>query len=180
MLRFTRIDDQPLDSARAAHVLRLRLSYHERVGSRLVVQMPNGTAVAIVLPRGSRMRDGTVLSGDDGAVAVVEEEVEPVTRVTADSVDALMRAVYHLANRHVPVQLASDYLLIERDAVLERMLVALGVSIEHAELPFNPEIGAYHGHDDNGHRHREEADQISPTIGEQLSIEAHQSRGSSA
>ncbi len=179
MLRFKLIEKQPLEPERAAHALRLRLAYHERVKSRLVVQLPDGPVVAILLPRGSRMRDGMVLTGDDGAVVIVEAAMEPVTRVIADSVNTLLRAVYHLANRHVPVQLAKDHLLIERDPVLERMLVALGVSVEHVESPFDPEPGAYDAHDHTGHHH-EEADQVSATIGEELSIEAHRARRPSA
>jgi urease accessory protein len=63
--------------------------------------------------------------------------------------------------------------LIERDPVLERMLAALGAHVEHLELPFDPEAGAYDGHAHaHGPSHDEEVDQAS-TLGEQLSIEAH-------
>jgi hypothetical protein len=52
--------------------------------------------------------------------------------------------------------------------------------VEHIEAPFEPEAGAYDGH---GHSHepshREEIDEVSATIGEQLSIAAHRPRGGS-
>lgn len=170
MPRLTRVHEPPLSAEERARALKLPLTHAERVRSRLAVMRPEG-AIAIVLPerRRAALRDGTVLSGDDGTLAVVVAAPEPLTRITAPP-PLLMRAVYHLANRHVPVQLASDHLLIEREPVLERMLAALGAGIEHVEQPFDPEPGAYEGH---SHGHNAEADPASATIGEQLSIAAH-------
>ena len=159
-----------------ARAVRLRLTHTERAKARLAAMLPDGTAVAIVLPdrqRGSTLRDGTVLTGDAGVLAIVDAVPEPVTRVNA-ATPLLLRAVYHLANRHVPTQLAADHLLIERNPVLEHMLVTLGAGIEHVELPFDPEPGAYDGHAHaGGHRHASETDAASASIGEQLSISAH-------
>ena len=179
MLRLNRVHEQPLSAEEAARAPRLRLTHAERAKVRLAAMLPDGTAVAIVLPdrqRGSTLRDGTVLAGEAGAFAIVEAAPEPVTRVNA-ATPLLLRAVYHLANRHVPTQLSTGHLLIERDPVLERMLVSLGVGIEHVELAFDPEPGAYEGH---AHSHGEgargyarEIDAVSDSIGEQLSIAAH-------
>jgi urease accessory protein len=176
MLRLTQLLDRPLAAQEADHAVRLHLAYGERVKSRLATMSVDGQAVAILLPRDSVMRDGALLTGDDGALARIEAAPEPVTRVTADTPLALLRAVYHLANRHVPAQLAVDHALIERDPVLETMLLGLGARIEHIEAPFDPEGGAYHGEDHHGPSHREEVDAVSATIGEQLSIAAHARR----
>jgi hypothetical protein len=77
----------------------------------------------------------------------------------------------------VPAQLGLDAVLIERDPVLERMLVALGAQVTHVEAPFDPESGAYGG----GHRHDGEGG-VDPgaTVGEQLSIAAHRARAEPA
>jgi urease accessory protein len=175
MLLLVRIHEGPLDPAARTHTL--RLAYDERVKSRLAAMCEDGIAAAITLPRGSVMRDGTVLAGNDGEFVIVHAAPQPVARITAPTPLALMRAVYHLANRHVPAQLAFDQVLIERDPVLERMLIALGAQVEHLDLPFDPEGGAYdsraHSH---GHHHHGEADEVSATIGERLSIEAHRER----
>jgi urease accessory protein len=176
MLRLTQLLDRPLAPQEADHAVRLRLVYGERVRSRLATMSVDGQAVAILLPRGSVMRNGALLAGDDGALARVEAAPEPVTRVTADTPLALLRAVYHVANRHVPAQLAVDHALIERDPVLEAMLLGLGAHIEHVDAPFDPEGGAYNGEHHHGPSHREEVDAVSATIGEQLSIAAHARR----
>jgi urease accessory protein len=181
MLRFTRIHDAPLEAAQAAGAVRLRLTYDERVKGRLATMSIDGRAVVILLQdhrRGSVMRDGTVLAGGDGLLAVVEAAPQPVARVTAESPLLLLRATYHLANRHVPAQLAPDAVVIERDPVLEAMLRGLGARIEQVEAPFDPEGGAYDvNHPHHEHSHREEVDDVSATVGEQLSIAAHQARG---
>ena len=180
MLLFSRIHESGLTAAEAASAVRLRLTYDERAKSRLATMSNDGRAVAILLPdhrRGSVLRGGTVLIGDAGDFAIVEAASQPVTRITADSPLALLRATYHLANRHVPAQLASDAVLIERDPVLEAMLRGLGVHVEHLEAPFDPEGGAYEGHHHHKPPHHADADEVSATVGEQLSIAAHRNRG---
>jgi len=178
MLTLTAFASAPLTAEQARAAPRLRLTYQERVRSRLAAVLPTGEAVAIMLPRGSVLRDGCVLAGDAGERLVVEAEPEPLARVTAPSALALLRSVYHLANRHVPAQLGTDHAVIERDPVLERMLIGLGAQVEHIEAPFDPEAGAYdsHGHS-HGRSHREAVDEVSATVGEQLSVAAHRARG---
>ena len=154
MLRLTQMLDRPATAEEAARAVRLRLTFDERVKSRLATMSVEGGAVALLLPRGTVMRNGALLAGDDGELAIVEAAPQPVTRVTVESPLALLRAVYHLANRHVAAQLAEDHALIERDPVLEAMLRGIGARVEHIEAPFDPEGGAYgqHNHDPD-HRH---------------------------
>ena len=172
MFRFTRLAD-PATGAAPSGALRLRLTWDERVRSRLAVMSEDGTAVAMVLPRGTVLRDGTVLAGDEGALAVVEAAPQPLARITADDPLLLLRAVYHLANRHVPAHIETGMILIEADPVLERMATNLGARVEHVVQPFEPEAGAYH---EGGHAHGVEPDDPSRTMGEELSIAAHRRR----
>ena len=182
MLLFTRVldpqRDAPLDEARRAAALRLPLDYDTRVKSRFAIVLPDAGAVAANLPRGTVLRDGALLATADGRLGVVVAASQALTRVRCADALGLLRATYHLANRHVPVQIAADHLLLERDAVLERMLVALGATVEPVEAPFEPESGAYdaHRHYHGDHHHHDEVDTVSATLGEQLSIEAHRAR----
>ena len=171
MLRFTRVVD-PAEGPPPAGAPRLRLTWDERMRSRLVTVTYAGTAVAITLPRGTVLRDGDVLAGDDGARLVVEAAPQPLTRITASEPLLLMRTVYHLANRHVTAQITSSALLIERDPVLERLAAKLGARVEHVVLPFEPEAGAYGA----GHAHGAALDDPARGIGEELSIAAHRGR----
>jgi urease accessory protein len=71
---------------------------------------------------------------------------EPVITVKANTELELIRAAYHLGNRHVPLEITSTYLRLSPDSVLESMLVKMGLEILEEIAPFYPEKGAY-GHD---------------------------------
>lgn len=131
----------------------LTLAYEARCKSRLSAALDNGEAVALVLPRGTVLADGDVLVADDGGLVRVVAANEAVLLVRAKDTLTLTRAAYHLGNRHTPVEVGADYLKLEADSVLESMLKRLGVSVEAASLPFQPETGAYGG----GHRHGHDA-----------------------
>ncbi|MEJ8794935.1 urease accessory protein UreE [Trinickia caryophylli] len=131
----------------------LTLAYDARCKSRLAATLDNGEPVALVLPRGTVLAHGDVLVADDGALVRVVAAPEAVLLVRGPDALTLTRAAYHLGNRHTPVEVGTDYLKLEADAVLETMLVRLGALVERACLPFQPEAGAYGG----GHRHGHDA-----------------------
>ena len=180
--------EPPAAGARAQSAC-LRAGYDLRVKSRFVARLADGREIGVVLARGSVLRDGDWLRATDGSLVRIEAAPQAVLCITADSAHALMRIVYHLANRHVPAQIAADYVLIEPDPVLAHMVEHLGGAVEAAHLPFDPEPGAYegrgaghahdHAHDhDHGHththgHHADDFDPVSATVGEQLSQEAH-------
>ena len=131
----------------------LTLAYGARCKSRLAATLDSGEDVALVMPRGTVLADGDVLVADDGSLVRVIAASEAVLVVHAAEAPMLVRAAYHLGNRHTPVEIGADYLKLEADPVLETMLTRLGVRVERATLPFHPEAGAYGG----GHRHGHDA-----------------------
>lgn len=128
----------------------LTLSFDRRVRSRQRVCLDSGLPALLVLPRGTVLRGGDVLGGPGGATALVRAASEAVSTATADTPLLLLRAAYHLGNRHVAVQLGSGWLRYLHDHVLDDMLRGLGLQLALDELPFEPEAGAYaapgHGH----------------------------------
>lgn len=132
---------------------KLVLPFGDRSKSRLRAALDNGSEAALFLPRGTVLRGGDLLVAEDGTFVEVQAAAESVLQVTAADPLALMRAAYHLGNRHTPVEVGRDYLRLEYDPVLADMLTRLGVRIERAELPFEPEAGAYGG----GHKHGHDA-----------------------
>jgi urease accessory protein len=127
----------------------LTLPFDARCKSRLAATLDTGEEVALVMPRGSVLRDGDVLVADDGALVRVIAAAQDVLVVRAPDALTLTRAAYHLGNRHTPVEVSADHLKLEADPVLEDMLRRLGAQVEHASQPFQPETGAYGG----GHKH---------------------------
>lgn len=149
----------PPDSDAPA-VATLSLTASDRAKSRHRFTADDGTPVYLNLPRGTVLRGGDLLGSDDKTAIRVVAKPEPVVVVTAQSSFDLMRAAYHLGNRHVSLELAPDCLTLEPDPVLEALLHQLGgLELTTATLPFEPEAGAYrstphshsssHGHDHN-------------------------------
>jgi urease accessory protein len=98
-----------------------------------------------------------VLVAEDGSLVKVIAAPQPVLVVTHcaqhGSAFDLMRAAYHLGNRHVPIELTPTHLKIEPDHVLADMLRAMHLIVREAEEPFEPENGAYGAHGAGGHGH---------------------------
>ncbi|WP_322103475.1 urease accessory protein UreE [Paraburkholderia sp. J41] len=145
-------------TARLANVLvqrapTLTLAYDARCKSRFAATLDSGEEVGVVLPRGTVLRDGDMLVADDGGLVRVIAAPESVLLVRARDRLTLTRAAYHLGNRHTPVEVGVETLKLEADPVLEDMLKRLGAQVERAELPFEPEAGAYGRQLGGGHRH---------------------------
>lgn len=160
----------------------LELTLEDRQRSRLAAMLPNGRAVAVILPRGEAMQHGDVLTGETGEQVLVQAAAEALMLIRADNPFELMRIVYHLANRHVRAMLLPDAALIEPDPVLADLVRRLGGTVESTRQPFLPEGGAYSGdagaHHHHAHQHPSECgvelqDEAMGQIGEQLSIAAH-------
>ena len=134
---------------------RLVLPFERRQKSRLRTRLESGMEVGLFLERGSMLRDGDCLRTEDGLLVRVVAAPEQVYLVRCASTLQLMRAAYHLGNRHVPLEIGDGWLKLKRDAVLRDMLLGLGASVSDAQLPFDPEAGAYgggHTHGDVSHR----------------------------
>ena len=143
----------------------LELDWDVRQKSRFDATDSTGRALGVFLPRGSVVRGGDVLVAEDGSLVVVKAAAQPVmvVRHCAEhgSPFDLLRAAYHLGNRHVQLQLAPDRLLLERDHVLADLLRRMPLDVADADAAFEPEAGAYaaeaaaHGHG-HGHDHAHE------------------------
>ncbi len=144
----------------------LELDWDTRQKSRFEATDSAGRSVGVVLPRGTALRGGDVLVCEDGSLIKVAAKPQPVLAVTVGAGGApldLLRAAYHLGNRHVPLELRADRLQFEPDHVLGEMLTRMGLVVTPAEAAFEPEAGAYeagagaahdHGHDHHEHGHR--------------------------
>lgn len=100
--------------------------------------------VSLHLPRGTILRDGDLLATATGDCLVrIVACREPVMTVKAKTSLDLLRAAYHLGNRHVPVEIAPDYLRLSPDSVLQAMLEQLNLDVIEEIAPFEPERGAY-------------------------------------
>ena len=146
----------------------LELDWDVRQKSRFDATDSGGRHLGVFLPRGTTVRGGDVLVAEDGSLVRVIAAPQPVLRITPCSSHGspfdLVRAAYHLGNRHVPIELKPDHLKIEPDHVLADMLRSMHLIVNAVDESFEPESGAYgdhgghhhgHGHDHEHHEHHE-------------------------
>ena len=142
----------------------IELDWDVRQKSRFDATDSQGRALGVFLPRGSVVRGGDVLVAEDGSLVRVLAAPQPVLRVTHcpqhGSPYDLLRAAYHLGNRHVQLELKPDHLKLEPDHVLAELLNQMHMIVKEVQEPFEPEAGAYapgahaHAHEkahDHGH-----------------------------
>jgi urease accessory protein len=146
----------------------VELDWDVRQKSRFDATDSQGRALGVFLPRGTVVRGGDVLVAEDGSLIQVKAAAQPVlvVRHCADHGSAfdLLRAAYHLGNRHVALELQPDHLKLEPDHVLADMLRHMHLIVSEERAAFEPEGGAYaegtqghahhHGHaHEHGHGH---------------------------
>jgi urease accessory protein len=142
--------------ARASEVV---LDWDVRQKSRFETTDSLGRTLGVFLPRGTVIRGGDVLVAEDSSMVRVVAALQSVLKITHctshGSPFDLIRAAYHLGNRHVPIELKPDHLKIEPDHVLAEMLRAMHLIVQAVDEAFEPESGAYSsgGHAHHGHSH---------------------------
>jgi urease accessory protein len=139
-----------------AHVV--ELDWDVRQKSRFDATDSGERTLGIFLPRGTAVRGGDVLVAQDGSLIRVIAAPQAVLKITHCQSHGtpydLIRAAYHLGNRHVPIELKPDHLKIEPDHVLADMLRAMHLIVTPVDEAFEPENGAYAtGGHFGGHRH---------------------------
>ena len=114
------------------HFLLLPLSAKERTQLRGKRSTVDGTDVILNLPReGGRLLPGEVLKSENSQVLVIIEAAdEDVIRISSENRLKLLKAAYHLGNRHVEIELCEKELYLLNDLVLKKMLEGQGFEIE--------------------------------------------------
>lgn len=123
------------------------LDWDTRQKSRFDATDSDGRTLGVFLPRGTVVRGGDVLVAEDGTLVKVNATPQPVLVVRTcpehgAPVD-LVRAAYHLGNRHIQLEVTPDHLHLEPDHVLADMLRQMHLIVTEETAPFEPEGGAY-------------------------------------
>jgi urease accessory protein len=123
------------------------LDWDVRCKSRFDTVDSLGRRLAVFLPRGQVVRGADVLVAEDGSLIRVEAAPQPLLVVRHCAQHGapfdLLRAAYHLGNRHVKLELRADRLQLEPDHVLAAMLWQMHLVVSEENAPFEPEAGAY-------------------------------------
>lgn len=109
------------------------------------------------MPRGTVLQQGDCLRAETGEIIEVKAADETVSSVYVESPLMIARSCYHLGNRHVALQISSEFIRYQHDHVLDEMLRGMGLKVTLELAPFEPEAGAY-GARVNAHSHSHEHD----------------------
>jgi urease accessory protein len=161
----------------------VELDWDVRQKSRFDTTDSAGRHLGVFLSRGSVVRGGDVLVAEDGSLVVVRAAPQPVLVVTPcathGSAFDLVRAAYHLGNRHVALELRPDHLKLEPDHVLADLLRQMHLTVTEATDAFEPESGAYGAtsahaaHSGHGHRHEHEHEHEHHHAGDREAAHTH-------
>ncbi len=129
----------------------VELTFDTRQKSRFRATLNSGIDIGADLPRTGILRSGSFIATEQGDILRIDAKPERLMQVIAQSDFDLVKAAYHLGNRHVPLMLTPSALYFEPDHVLAEMVTGLGLTVAEIEHPFEPESGAYAQH---SHEHR--------------------------
>jgi urease accessory protein len=137
--------------------LTLHLTAEERRRSRKQFRTAEGIEVRLQLARGTVLQHGDILASEATAdtvrqLVMVIAKPEPTITATANAPLDLLRAAYHLGNRHIPLEITLQHLRLEPDPVLVDMLHQMGLHTIEEIVPFQPEAGAYAAHHSHAHK----------------------------
>ena len=135
------------EKPRLGSFLKLTLSSDERRilrGKRLT---DCDQEIILQLPREGKLNDGDILSTNEFNFYIeIIAKTENLLEISSNSKIELIKAAYHLGNRHVEVEIEKDILLTKSDYVIENMLKNFNVDIVKTQKRFFPERGA-HSHE---------------------------------
>ena len=135
------------EKPRLGSFLKLTLSSDERRilrGKRLT---DCDKEIVLQLPREGKLNDGDILLTNNSNFYVeIIAQKENLIEISSNSKIELMKAAYHLGNRHVEVEICKDFILTKSDYGIEHMLNNFNVELISTQKKFFPETGA-HSHD---------------------------------
>ncbi|HAM67803.1 MAG TPA: urease accessory protein UreE, partial [Acinetobacter nosocomialis] len=95
----------------------VELTFDTRQKSRFRAALASGVDIGADLPRTGILRSGSYIATQEGDVLRVDAKPERLMQVTAQTEFDLLKAAYHLGNRHVPLMLTPTALYFEPDHV---------------------------------------------------------------
>ena len=135
----------------------LCLTWEERRWTRKRVVTTAGREVGLALPTGSLLRPGDVVAVEADWYLEIEGRPEPVLSVTPRDRAEAIRVAFDVGNRHFPLAISGEDLLVPDDTAMEQLLTRLGAVWNRRAAVFAP-LGGGHFHEHgksalDGHTH---------------------------
>ena len=129
------------------------LNYDNRYRRRIVLKTDGGEDFLLDLAKTTDLRSGDLIELEDGRFIEVKAASEKLMKATSNEPLLILKAAWHIGNRHLSCEIQMDNLILRFDHVILHMLENLGLTLEVINQPFNPEGGAYGDTRTTGHKH---------------------------
>jgi urease accessory protein len=136
----------------------LLLKYADRCRQQGFVFGGKGTCIEFDFPSAPQLRTDDLLMLDDGGLAEVVADVEPLLEVREKDFAKAARLVWRLGNRHMPVQVFGSRIRVQHLPEIEALLAELGITGVPMTAPFEPDDAEGHGHHGHEHHHHDRHD----------------------
>jgi len=135
----------------------LLLKFDDRCKQQGFVFGGKGTCIEFDFPAPPCLRTDDLLVLDDGKLAEVVADIEPVLEVRARDFAAVARLVLALGKRHVPVQVLHNRIRLQKRPEIDALLAEHGLAGIEMAAPFEPDDGP-HGHEHDHHHGHDHGD----------------------
>ena len=105
-----------------------------------------GRELALALPTGTILEPGQILCVEDDWYLQVQAVAEPVLAISPSDSRNAVRIAFEVGNRHFPLAMDGEKLLVPDDPAMAQLLERLGVAWERTNAVFQP-IGHSHRHE---------------------------------
>ena len=129
------------------------LNYDNRYRRRIAMKTDGGKDFLLDLAKTTELRSGDLIELEDGRFIEVKAASEKLMKATSNEPLLILKAAWHIGNRHLSCEIQMDNLILRFDHVILHMLENLGLTLEVINQPFNPEGGAYGDTRTTGHKH---------------------------
>ena len=129
------------------------LNYDNRYRRRIAMKTDGGKDFLLDLAKTTELRSGDLIELEDGRFIEVKAASEKLMKATSNEPLLILKAAWHIGNRHLSCEIQMDNLILRFDHVILKMLENLGLTLEVINQPFNPEGGAYGDTRTTGHQH---------------------------
>jgi urease accessory protein len=124
----------------------LRLTWEQRRWTRGRYRTLRGREIALALPTGTVLRGGQILWLAPEWYLTVEAVPESVLAIFPKDYQEALRVAFEVGNRHFPLAMDGQRLLVPNDSAMVQLLGRLGVHWEQSSAVFDP-LGCAHRHE---------------------------------
>ena len=126
------------DDLQAKHEDKLVLAWEQRRWARGRFTTAKGRKIGIALPTGSALAHGAILWIGPDWYLKIEAANEPVLEVFPSGYKHAVQIAFEVGNRHFPLALNENKLLVPDDKAMIRLMDRLGAAWERKQAVFDP------------------------------------------